>query len=133
MNIDRRTLRITDPAYVELKTIYHEKLRAFLGSVREKLYAEPAAERRSESVREEASRISRVIASPAITLSPKTRKVISSTWRRASKSLNGSGDRLARKVSVSELYELVTQVANEVLQPTDANKFLIALTRRLRE
>ena len=133
MNIDRRTLRITDSAYVELQEMYHERLRVFLGTVRERLYAEPAAERRAESVREEARRISRLIASTEVSLSPKTRREISSAWRRASRSGADSAGRLARKISVSELYELVTEVAKEVLSPSDANRFLVALTRRLRE
>jgi hypothetical protein len=46
INIDRRTLRTTHPAYLELQRLLHEQLTSFFASVRKELYGERSKERK---------------------------------------------------------------------------------------
>lgn len=48
MNIDRRTLRVAHPAYVELQVAIHDHLRRVLGRARKELYSETREVRRPE-------------------------------------------------------------------------------------
>lgn len=132
MNIDRRTLRVAHPAYVELQNALHEQLRSFWKKARKELYAEPAAKRRLKVARKEADRIAELLAKPDLKLSAPLRRQITSSWRRTAKTEDGGSSALARRFSVSELYEEVVAAAREVLSPTQAERFLAALTRRLR-
>lgn len=132
MNIDRRTLRITHPAYVELQSALHEHLRRFWRQARKELYAEPAARRRQGAVREEADRIAEVLGEPEHRISSGLRRQITSGWRRDANAEDGGSNPLSQRFSVSQLYEAVLEAAREVLTPTQAERFLAALTRRLR-
>lgn len=51
MNIDRRTLRVSHPAYVELRDAVHDHLSHFIGEVRTNLYGEGSRVRNQERAR----------------------------------------------------------------------------------
>ena len=57
MNIDRRSFRTTDPAYAELRTLFHAELRDFLTDVREELYRQRSLQRNRQRAEEQARRL----------------------------------------------------------------------------
>lgn len=130
MNIDRRTLRIAHPAYVELRDAIHDHLRLVLKRTRKELYKVGSAERKQEktdALIESVSDVANEIVAP---LSEKAamkinKMVIKSAIDKASLR------NLERKYSVAEFLEMVSEVAKEVLSPADSAKFLERLTERL--
>ncbi|MDQ3741363.1 MAG: ATP-binding protein [Actinomycetota bacterium] len=135
LNIDRRTLRITHPAFVELQALFHEQLSEFLTDARRLLYTKPAAERRREEARQEVARLAEVVERSASTLPPKIRQELEDAVRQ-----RAAPERIAtprdiravlRKYSVSDMYDVVMDVARDTLAPSDYERFARALTRRL--
>lgn len=51
LNIDRRTLRVTHPAYVELQELLHKELDSFFSEVRKELYGKRSEERKASGAR----------------------------------------------------------------------------------
>lgn len=131
LNIDRRTLRVMHPAYVELQKAIHAELSTFWRDVRKELYAEPTMGRRREQAKREAASIERVVQSPRSPLSPQSRVETSRTWTTPAADDRRRERNLLRKYTVAQLYEMVIDVANEVLDKETAAKFVQALTRRL--
>lgn len=131
LNIERRTLRITHPAYVELQRAFHTELHAFLGEVRRVLYQEPSTERRRGQAREEVARLREAIELPSSRVPKATREALAEregSLRSASKREIGE---ILRSYSVSQLYGLALDVARETLPPAEYRKFAAALARRL--
>jgi len=131
LNIDRRTLRITHPGYVELQRAFHEVLHDFLGEVRKSLYADRSTERRRGKAQAEVSRLRKAIEQPSSGVAKATREALverERTLKSASKSELGS---VLRSYSVSELYELALDVAKETLPPGEYRKYAAALAKRL--
>jgi hypothetical protein len=130
MNIDRRTLRITHPAYVELQQAFHEWFAGFLLEVRKELYARGSAKRRLAASHSEAERITRALNAAKISLP--VIEAVQEAWPDPR-----SGDekrairRLTRKYSVGELYETVLDVAAEHMTKDAFDAFVHELTRRL--
>lgn len=60
LNIDRRTLRVTHPAYVEIRSAFHLELTDFLNTVRRTLYGARSARRRHEQADKQAAALSDV-------------------------------------------------------------------------
>jgi hypothetical protein len=57
LNIDRRTLRVTHPAYVELQDRLHGELDNFFSQVRKELYGSRSAERKETGARAQLTQI----------------------------------------------------------------------------
>ena len=57
LNIDRRTLRVTHPAFVELQELLHAELDSFFGEVRKSLYGARSSERKTAGARAQAVEI----------------------------------------------------------------------------
>lgn len=135
LNIDRRTLRITHPAYVQLQEAFHEQLSSFLQEARKVLYTAPAVERRQKEARQEVGRLAQVIERPETGLPPSARRELARSARR-----RGAAERTAtkrdireivRRYSVAEMYELVLSVAKDTLPRAHYQAFARALAERL--
>ncbi len=130
MNIDRRTLRITHPAYVELQHAFHEWFVGFLREVRKELYARSSKERRLIAATEEAQNITAAlqkanVAKPIV-------EAVSQAWCEPTSVEDKRSIRsLTRKYSVGELYDTVLTVAAEHMSKDAFDSFVRELTRRL--
>jgi hypothetical protein len=135
LNIDRRTLRVTHPAFVELQEKFHLEFSNFLGEAREKLYSEPAAKRRRSEARAEIERFAAVIESSETALPPKVREKLAGRVQRRVEPKRVSTQRdvraVLRKYGVAELYELALDVARETLPREQYQRFAQALAERL--
>ena len=131
MNIDRSTLRDVHPAYVELRQALHGFLSVFLKDVRRELYGAGATERRAHRARGEMRQIERVVADRTA-VAPQAMEEVKETWREEAGSDTGA-DRLTRKYTVSQLYDIVIGVAEEVLPKPFLARFIKRLTDRLRK
>ncbi len=130
MNIDRRTLRVTHPAYLELQHAVHAFLADFIREIRSEIHGEGVTERSSTRARDQSAQIDKVIADPALPLSAQSRERVVAAWKTPS---SGEIDRgVLRTYTVSELYGIVLDAAAEVLTPTQLRRFVDILTRRLR-
>lgn len=128
MNIDRKTLRVTEPAYVELQTAFHKELESFFKEVRSRIYEVGNQDRRAASAGDVVTQISNVLEKRNVQLSAPDRRELT-----ASIPENDSArvKRMLRKYSVAEIYDLVLEVADDELPENYFNKFAEALARRL--
>lgn len=131
LNIERRTLRITHPAYVELQRAFHDELHEFLGDVRRVLYQQPSTERRRGRARQEVARLREAIEQPSIRVPKATQRALADRERSLTSASKREIGEVLRSYSVSELYELSLDVARETLPPSEYRKFAAALARRL--
>lgn len=132
LNIDRRTLREAHPAYVELRQWFHEELSVFLRKVRSELYSSQAQERKRERRDEQKQRIRDVARDVGRNYGDELGKRIEDAWTPPEGQRQPSEANLMRKFTVSELYEIVLEVARDTLPPDNARAFVDELTRRLR-
>lgn len=133
MNIDRRTLRATHPAFVELQKLFHAEFRKFLYEVRTQLYALRSSEKRTHDAEKESARIKAVVSSTDLGLPSATIAHVEDVWATpAVEDKRGTG-RLLRKRSVAEVYEIVLELARDLLAPDDFDEFVQELTDRLSE
>lgn len=135
LNIDRRTLRITHPAYVELQEAFHDALSDFLREVRLKIYTRPAAQRRQEEARREVERFGQVVEHSATGLPPRLREQLGREVKRRAAPARISSPRdvkaVLRKYSVAEMYDLALEVGRDTLPPDQYQRFARALAKRL--
>ena len=135
LNIDRRTLRITHPAYVELQNAFHERLSEFLSEARKTLYTAPAAGRRREEARQEVERFAEVIERTSTALPASVRRELQTAVKRRAEPERISTAKdvraVLRKYSVSDMYDTVLEVARKTLDPADYERFARALAERL--
>lgn len=117
MNIDRKTLRVTHPAYLELVDAVHEQFRSVLNDARALLYEAPARKARSTKARAQAAEIVKVAAAHG--LPPSTISMDAKADPKA----------MLHKFSVSELLDVVFEVAQRTLSRDDFKKFAKALTK----
>jgi hypothetical protein len=144
MNIDRRTLRTTHPAYIELQKVVHEELRTVLARCRKELWGAGSAERKADRLTTESKRLERVLKTNRERIGTGGARALRQTWLRPSgpskpsvgrangKDLSPNTDDLLRKYTVAEFYEICIDAASEVLSERDLQKFLSVLTARLR-
>lgn len=131
MNIDRRTLRVTHPAYVELRSAIHIRLREVLKQALNELYRAGSTERKTKQVHSELKSISKTTEK----LPASTAEKIKRQFREKGPDKKGPASfnkTLLKKYTVSEFFEIVTEVAQEVLQKGDVKKFLEGLVERLK-
>ena len=131
MNIDRSTLRDVHPAYVELREALHAFLSVFLKDVRRELYGAGATERRVQRAKGELRRIKEITEGRTLS-APAEMRAVSERWREDAATDVGAR-RLTKKYSVSELYDIVLEVADEVLPKQMLARFIGRLTERLRK
>jgi hypothetical protein len=131
MNIDRRTLRVTHPAYVELQAAFHKWFSGFLLEVRKELYARESSTRRLEAAIDEEERVTGAL--HAASVARPVAQAVQEAWPTP----EGASDkravkRLTRKYSVGELYEIVLDLAAEHMSKDSFERFVRELTDRLR-
>lgn len=131
MNIDRSTLRDVHPAYVELRQALHKFMSVFLKDVRRDLYGAGATERRMHRTKGEMLRIERVVTARTA-VPPDAMEEVTEMWQAEAKSEKGS-DKLTTTYTVSQLYDIVIGVAEEVLPTSYLARFIKRLTDRLRK
>ena len=128
MNIDRRTLRVTHPAYVELRDVIHEELRSVFSEVRTRIYEAISSGRKGIRALESSKSIASILHSESNIDAPTMRSIIS-VWR-------NTDDRkvqksLLKKYSIEEIYIMTIEVAQEILNKKQRAEFLRRLTDRL--
>jgi hypothetical protein len=129
MNIDRRTLRVTHPAYVELRNAIHDALRSVFSSARVKIY-EPASVSRKTSQAHKVSRsIVQAMKEPDSGIDARTRRDL----RKALDPTRSEKARrsIVKRYSVVEIFLIVFEVARSLLTPKQRREFLRRLTERL--
>jgi hypothetical protein len=131
MNIDRRTLRVAHPAYDELQQAVHDFLGAFIKQVRKEIYRRGSEKRRSSRAKKVQEGISRVASEETSDFSKPSARYLGGAWRDASSDPTVQR-RLLRRYTVDELYSVVVQTAKQVLSPAQLERFIRALTARLR-
>ncbi len=132
MNIDRRTLRIAHPAYVELQRAIHDKLAEVLKRTRLELYIASSQERNATKAKDIQTKVLNMAKNDVGKLTPDAARIIKRTWEKASTDEH-IRKRLLRKYSVDEFYQIVMEVAEEVLSPKQALEFISKLSERLRK
>lgn len=130
LNIDRRTLRSTVPAFVELQSAVHDELGGFFREARKKLYDEPSTERQNERARDQADRIEAIAARHKLP-PPISRPAPRVSSQPAGKSEPPPGRAMSRKYTASQLYDIALQVAEEELPRELFKKFAKALASRI--
>lgn len=129
LNIDRRTLRVTHPAFVELQKAFHDAFASMLAAARAKLYQQRSERRRADAARSELVRIERVARDAGVTLPP---TVFEAVRQNGVDQLDRRAVRRAlAKRSVADIYELALEVAEAELPPATYRRFAAALIERL--
>lgn len=130
MNIDRRTMRVVHPAYVELRQQLHEHVESFFQEVRKTIYGGEAEKRREQRSSGEIEALAEVMNRNEKLLTRTLANELVRKWEAA------EGDERARRrmlhrYRVSEFYDLVISTAEETLEPPELRRFLKALTEHL--
>jgi hypothetical protein len=131
MNIDRRTLRVAHSAYDELQEAVHNFLSTFIKQVRKEIYHRGSEARRSSRAKEVQEGILRVASDETSDLSRASARYLGTAWRDVP-SDPSIRRRLLRRYTVDELYAVVIQAAREVLSQSQLERFVRALTSKLR-
>lgn len=130
MNIDRSTLRETHPAFVELRRSFHDELATFLSEVREALYKKPAEKKRKEQASSASKRISRRLRGRGgATQEGSNRWRYNDVAKTVEDQATEDPAAFTKKLTTAELFEIVTDVADDVLPPDQAGRFLDVLAR----
>ncbi len=130
MNIDRRTLRIAHPAYVELQRAVHDHLQGLIKRVRAEIYGSRSQARRKQRARMVERRIVDVASQEITAVDPVAALHVKEAWQDATQDQAGQ-KKLLRTLAVDELYRLVIDVAEEILTKEQLAEFLTRLTDRL--
>lgn len=132
MNIDRRTLRIDHPAYVELQEAIHNHISSLIKQVRNEIFQVQSQTRKTKHAKEVEDKIINVVKQEIAQVSPDSIRTLRKAWE-------GSADnellqkKILRKFTVDQLYEIVIEVAKDVLSPKLLVEFINRLTERLRK
>lgn len=130
MNIDRRTMRVVHPAYVELRAALHKELLSFLEEVRKQIYGVAAEKRQEARSSGELEAVEEVISDRQTLLGRAVARDVIAKWQAAAED-HATRRRLLRRLRVSDLYDIVVSVAEEVLEPSELRRFIKALTNHL--
>jgi hypothetical protein len=130
MNIDRKTLRVTELAYTELQSAIHSRLRKVIAAARNQLYKQGNEERVHVKATDAVSRVVRMTDRES-GLTEATSRQVATAWKQAASPDSPAHKALLRRYDVAELYGLVIEVARDVLAPKDLNEFVRRLTARL--
>lgn len=127
MNIDRKTLRLAHPAFLELQTIIHEKLSAFLRRTRAELWQRESISRNALKAEQEIHALRTIITEHFPNVKPTTIEHLIDDWLIVEGTASGLR-RVLRKYSLSELYDIATESASALLTRDEMRKFVRALT-----
>ncbi|MEK7403052.1 MAG: ATP-binding protein [Gemmatimonadota bacterium] len=130
LNIDRKTLRVAHPAYLELQAAIHAHLTKVIGRARADLYDVGSEERKAVKTGDAVADIRAIATVAGKSVGVATANKLVATWSGASRDSHLS-KALLRKFSVVELYRLVLDVATDTLPPELVAKFVRKLTERL--
>jgi len=126
MNIDRRTLRVSHPAYMQLQSAFHAKLANVLSRSRDKLYRVRNEERRDTLAAGNLEKLRSLVSRANVTVKE---GVLASGLTSATDIESRRG--LLRKYTIAELFEIVVDIAENELPPAARERFLAALAKRL--
>jgi hypothetical protein len=124
MNIDRRTLRVTHPAYIELRDAIHSALRHVFSAARSRVYEKGNRQRKTARAATALQAIAG--AATAAGLSDALAREMVDAW-----SSQKTRKRLLKKYSIADIYEAVLETSAEILTSEQAAKFIRRLTERL--
>lgn len=129
MNIDRKTLRVSQKEYVELQEAVHRHLDSVIKRVSTEIYQKGRSVRKHANAERAIKDLQEFSNNKVAALDKKSAKEMMSVWDSVDKSEVES--LILKRFSVTEVYEAVLDVAKEVLTPDQAKQFLEALTNRL--
>jgi hypothetical protein len=132
LNIDRRTLRVTHPAYVELRSAVHAQMHRVIARARAELYGAGSRERRTERASATTAAIDEVVDRVIRPVDSAAADRVRAAWQPDPTKMTPD-PAVLRRYTVPELYEVVLSVASDVLPPRLRASFIDALTRRLRK
>ena len=132
MNIDRQTLRESHPAYTELQRAIHEYIPELIRRVRNEIYGERSKEQQASKAQDIVQKISDVADKQIADVSPKAAGAIKKSWSAAAKG-EPNQKQLLKRFPVHSLYEIVVEVAKDVLNQRQLEEFLSRLTERLKK
>lgn len=135
VNIDRRTLRDTHPAYVQLKEYLLGELRIFFASARRELYSKPSAQRRAEKRKADTEAFAQIAKRIQKDYGAAAARGVMEAWTAPSSKTSSGRPRnsdLSQTFSVNEIYQIALDVAEAVLPKDLAAEYIAELTRRLR-
>jgi len=122
MNIDRKTLRVTHPAYLELVDAFHVQLRAALNEAREKLYEQPSRKKKRIRYKQELDIIKEVSEAARTSVSSVTADQMSAEQNHRV---------LLKKYSAIELIEIVLDVSKRTLSAKERKLLMDELVREV--
>ncbi len=132
MNIDRRTLRISHPAYVELQKALHKHIVDLIKQVRLEIYGTRSQERNVGKATAVARKIIEVAEKEVASISPKAANSMKTAWSDTTRA-DTDQKSILRKFTVDQLYRIVVEIAEEILSPAQLDKFLSRLTERIKK
>jgi len=130
MNIDRKTLRIAHPAYVELQGAIHACLSELIKRARSELYGAGSRERDAKRAEGLVVSLGEVAKAASTTIGRPAAAALVRKWQAAGES-PVLQRRLLKKYSVVDLYRVVLEVAEDVMSPAQVREFVKRLTERL--
>ena len=131
MNIDRRTLRIAHPAYVELQKAVHNHVSSLLKKVRTEIYGTRSEERKINQAKKIEGKIHDVADKEIANFSPRAAREVKRAWSNVAKKEVGR-KAILQKFAVNQLYKIVVNVAQESLTQRQFDNFIGKLTERLK-
>ena len=131
MNIDRRTLRVAHPAYVELRDAIHQQLRKVLRKARRDIYAAKSENRKRSNIEDALEELYNVADELLGSSARAVARQIIKRWR--DEANKGLGSAVLRSYSVPALYRLVIEIGGEFLSDRQLSDFLERLTERLQQ
>jgi hypothetical protein len=132
LNIDRKTLRITHPAYVELQKAVHAHLSRLMKKTRSAIYQAGNVERKHVKAKATIRDLKELSQKQIAPVSKKAARELVKSWRGVNDDVRLER-RLLRRFDVTELYRIVLEVAAEVISGKQLEQFIQKLTRRLTE
>lgn len=130
LNIDRKTLRIAHPAYVELQEAVHDHLSKVIKTARSKLYEKGSDVRKRQQAEKVVESLEAFASEQLVPIDKGMARQVVAGWRRA-RQTDDIRSQLLRKFNVVELYEVVIDVARDFLKPAELAEFLKRLTKRI--
>ncbi len=130
LNIDRKTLRIAHPAYVELQEAIHDHLSKVIKTARSKLYEKGSDVRKREKAEQVVASLEAFASEQLAPIDKSLARQVIAGWRRA-QDTEDIRSHLLKKFNVVELYEVVVEVARDLLKPGELAEFLRRLTKRI--
>jgi hypothetical protein len=129
MNIDRRSLRNTHPAYVELQLAVHAHIDQLITQVRSQIFSAGTQERKRQRAAKSGQKIQSVTGKGVEKIDPEFAEEMRAAWESFLQQ-PGSEIQILRKYSVDQIYRLVIDAAGDSLPPEAMKALLRGLTGR---